>query len=248
MWHFCKQTFRARVILTGVVLPVVIAGPMIFAFHFHNQRTMIESCIAKAKAICLTADIAGSRHGCQFMVVANDSNLDLHFVGRESLNRRKLTDDGLADFHVIDRFERLVFYTYFVRARKSCLDCHGDPDKSKKLWANLNGSTGAVDELVGRAEGDVCGAYEVITPLSGGGKEIAWASVIAGTILLSGFGIYGIVLFTVMPHAVNQSGSSDNENEKMMTCSDSEIYDLRHPSNAEFALINDKEKNATVDN
>ncbi len=221
-----EGTCRSRIIFTGILLPVLVSGPMIFAFYLYSKRVTMDSYLAKAKAVCLTADSVNSCQGCEFMpTTAGDNSFDLTFADRRSLSHKQLGDNGLIDFYVVDRTKNLLLYTHFVKARKTCLDCHGDPRRSKKLWANQNSPKRLSGDLAGWAEGDVCGAYEVVAPLSDADKKVASASVIAALMLLAGINISTLGFYSVMSHAVNQRRKEENP-VKEAACSDSELYDF----------------------
>jgi hypothetical protein len=225
MNHHNAGVFRSRIIFTAIVLPVLIAGPMIFAFYLYSKRVMMDSHLAKAKAICLTADNAKSYHGCEFSgATAGDNSFDLTFTDRRSLSRREMDDNLLSNFHVFDRSENLLLYTHFVKARKTCLDCHGDPGKSKKVWASDDGPKELSNDLIGWSEGDICGAYKVSAELASTDKKAASASAIAALMLLAGTSIYSLAFCDAWNRRPGQGDKMKIDNEK--PCLDSEIFDL----------------------
>ncbi len=225
MEHRNTRTSSKRIIFTGIVLSVFVTLPMIFAFYLHSKRVMIESHLVKARAVCFAADSFNSTSLCQFMpAFASDNSFDLNFASRRSLSHKHLSNNDPIDFHAIDRSENLLLYTHFIQARKTCLDCHGDPGKSKKAWANLNSTKGLSGDLIGWSEGDVCGAYEFSASLSGGDKKVAFASAIAALMLLAGGSIYMLGFLAASSCGAIQSDQKENDDE--MACLDSEIFNF----------------------
>ena len=227
MLNHTDKAVRARIVFTGILLPIVVVGPMMIAFYLYEKNVTIQSHLDRAKAVCLTAESMPAGPGCEFTPIsATNKDFDLSFTGRRSFNQKHLDDAVVTDFYVIDDSENLLYYTAFIRARKTCLDCHGDPRASKKLWANEDQATAIPVELSGLKEGDVCGAYEIIAPLSRSGKHGASASLIAGTMLIAGISIYTIGFFAIVSYVFNQHGSKQEE----VICLDSEIFNFERPS------------------
>lgn len=231
MDHRNERTSRSRIILTGILLPVLVAGPVIFAFYLYARRVMIDSHLAKAKAVCLTADSfnfsnnSNSSVGCEFAdATSGDNSFDLTFTDRNSLSHMQLDDNVPIDFYEVDRSENLFLYMRFVKARKTCLDCHGDPRKSKKLWANQNDRKELPEGLIGWSEGNVCGAYKVVASLSDSDRKVVSASVIAALLLLAGMSIITLGFYGVMNGDVRQRSNEEKDDEK--GCLDSEIFDF----------------------
>jgi hypothetical protein len=229
MDHRNERTSRSRIIFTGILLPALVAGPMIFAFYLYARRVMIDSHLAKAKAVCLTADSFNSSDGCKFAdATSGDNSFDLTFTDRNSLNHMQLDDNVPLDFYEVDRSENLFLYMHFVKTRKTCLDCHGDPLKSKKLWANQNDRKELSGDLIGWSEGDVCGAYKVVASLSDSDRKVVSASVIAALLLLAGGSIITLGFCGVVNGDVRQRSNEErgNENDDENACLDSEIFDF----------------------
>ncbi|MBW8015182.1 MAG: DUF3365 domain-containing protein [Planctomycetes bacterium] len=231
MLHYNDRAVRARIIIAGILLPVIVVVPMIIAFYLHEKNTAIQSHLDKAKAVCLTAESFECDQGCEFKPVgANNKDFDLSFSDRRSFDQKYLSGDGPKDFYLIDDSKQLLCYTAFIRARKSCLDCHGDPFKSKKLWVGEDKSKAIPAHLSGFKEGDICGAYEVISPLWKDGTGASGATFIAGIMLLAGISIYSISFFAVVSYVLNQ----DADQQKEAICADWQIYDPG-PTNKELS-------------
>lgn len=222
-----KRNSHTTFFFISIVLLIIIAGPVVFAFYIYNTNVIVQACADKAGRVCLTAENAKPSRRCELIIAGNSEGFDPGFTGRKSFNTKKLTGNSPADFYIVDRSENLLMYTHFVKVRKTCLSCHGDPSKSKKLWVNLENSIGRAPELIGWAEGDICGAYEVTAPLAGSTS----ATAIAGTILISGFGIYAVALWAVAKYALRErrKSGSGSSSDKEITCLDSEIYDFDQP-------------------
>jgi hypothetical protein len=236
MLNHNDKAVRARIVFTGILLPIIVVGPMMLAFCLYEKKVTIRSHLDKAKAVCLTAESISGLPGCEFTpITTTNKDFELSFTDRKSFNQKYLNEAEVKDFYLIDDSQNLLCYTAFLRARKSCLDCHGDPRKSKKLWAQGDQAKTIPVELSGLKEGDICGAYEVIAPLSRGGKHGPSASLIAGTMLLAGISIYAIGFFAIVSYVVNQHGSKLED----VACLDSEIFDFEVPGG--------KRKNLTTD-
>jgi hypothetical protein len=233
MLNYSDRTLHARIIIAGILLPVIVVGPMIIAFYLYEKNTAIQSHLDKAKAVCLTAESISVDQGCEFIpAAASDKDFDLSFTGRRSFNQKQLTGDGAKDYYQIDHSRDLLFYTAFVRARKSCLGCHGDPRKSKKLWVQESKSKAMPPHLSGLEEGDAFGAYEVVAGLSKGQEQGIPAWLIAGIMLLAGMSIYSISFFAVVSYVINQH----RDQQKEAVSSDWQIYDLEQTSRERSAI------------
>jgi len=223
MVNYSDRSVRARIIVAGVLLPVIIICPMLIAFHLYFKDTAIQSHLDKAKAVCLTAKSLYPEQGCEFIpVTAVNKDFDLSFADRRLFDQNHLSGESLKDFYLFDDSKNLLCYTAFIRARKSCLDCHGDPGKSKKLWVENDTAKSVPVHLSGLNEGDIFGAYEVIIPFSKAGKKGIGGTFIAGIMLLAGISIYTISFFAVVSYVINQHGYQ----EKDASYPDWQIYDL----------------------
>jgi len=223
MVNYSDRALRARIIFSGLLLPVIVICPMLIAFHFYCRNTAIQSHLDKAKAICQTAKSVSSNQGCEFVQVRFDNkDFELNFAERKLFNPKHLDGNQAKDFYVVDDKDGLLFYTAFIRAQRSCISCHGDPSKSKKVWVEGSNVITVPDYLRGLKEGDILGAYEVIAPLSKAVKQSAGASIIAGVMLLAGISIYSISFFALVSYVLNQHRSQQKER----AIYERQIYDL----------------------
>lgn len=223
MINYSDRALRARIVFSGMLLPVIVICPMIIAFYFYGRNTAIQSHLDKAKAVCLTAKSISSEQGCEFKPVrSNNKDFELSFAERRLFDPKYLASDETKDFYVLDDTKGLLCYTAFIRARRSCLSCHGDPRKSKKLWVEMGETKTVPVGLTGFEEGDIFGAYEVIAQLSRAEKQSAGATFIAGIMLLAGISIYSISFFAIVSYVLNQHRGQQKEQNLY----DWQIYDL----------------------
>ena len=95
----------------------------------------------------------------------------------------------MEEYHLVDDQMNAVRYFRPVRLGEVCLNCHGDPANSQKLWGRDDGRDITGFRMDGKEVGDLHGAFEVIRPLDEADATIASNLTIAGviaTILLGG--------------------------------------------------------------
>jgi methyl-accepting chemotaxis protein len=76
------------------------------------------------------------------------------------------------EYTYIDDDKNEVRYFRPVILNKQCELCHGDPAKSQALWGNNRGTDILGYPMENKHEGDLHGAFEIITPLSTGLDEL----------------------------------------------------------------------------
>lgn len=222
MLDYHDRTIRFRIVFTGILLPVIVITPMICAFYLYDKNNNISSHLDKAKALCLTAENRTTQNQCEVSTQkVSNSFFDLSFANRQSLIRKQLNDNEPSHFYQLDKSRDVLRYTQFVRARKSCMTCHGDPERSKKLWAGKNNHDELPADFTGLKDGDICGAYQVTIPLYKN-SEHASAPLTAACILLAGFSIYTIAFFAVISYIINSHTTEPAEKHHTET----EIYDF----------------------
>ena len=155
-----------RIIISGILLPVVIAGPMMILFYLQEKSGPAES--------------------------------------------------------RLDNCRNVFCDTSFVRAGKSCLDCHGDPGKSKKLWVAGSNSETIPSRLKDLDEGDLGGKLEAAASNRKAELQVLPQWFIAGIILFGGICIYTICFFSVVIYLLKEH----RDRQKAAGCYDWQIYDL----------------------
>ncbi|VAW91916.1 Methyl-accepting chemotaxis sensor/transducer protein [hydrothermal vent metagenome] len=69
------------------------------------------------------------------------------------------------EYHVVDEKMNAIRYFRPVRLSESCMNCHGDPVNSEKIWGNTDGMDITGYKMDGKKVGDLHGAFEVIKSL-----------------------------------------------------------------------------------
>jgi len=77
-----------------------------------------------------------------------------------------------SEYTYIDNDKDEARYFRPVKLDKQCELCHGDPAKSQELWGNNRGMDILGYPMENKHEGDLHGAFEIITPLSTGFDEL----------------------------------------------------------------------------
>jgi methyl-accepting chemotaxis protein len=118
----------------------------------------------------------------------------------DTIERKALTyfqtNPAASEFIYIDNEKDEARYFRPVRLDKQCELCHGDPSNSLVLWGNSAGVDLLGYPMENKRQGDLHGAFEIITPLSTGfaklKKDIFWAIgiTIATLIIIGGVGYF----------------------------------------------------------
>lgn len=78
---------------------------------------------------------------------------------------KELEKEGASEKWVLDKENNSLRYFRAVTLSKNCLNCHGDPKKSKEIWGNDKGLDVTGARMEGWKEGEVHGAFEVVQSL-----------------------------------------------------------------------------------
>ncbi|WP_022664455.1 methyl-accepting chemotaxis protein [Desulfospira joergensenii] len=110
---------------------------------------------------------------------------------------KKIKQENLDEYYVIDPATNSVRYFLPVRLSKVCLVCHGDPAQSKTLWGRDDGKDPTGGTFENWKAGEIHGAFEVIQSLDASDAALAARVTRAGLIVLFGIGLAGIIFFTL---------------------------------------------------
>jgi methyl-accepting chemotaxis protein len=123
----------------------------------------------------------------------------------EAMALSLLEQQGLEEYHVIDRELNAVRYFRPIKLSENCLICHGDPQQAQGLWGRGDGT----DPTGGRMErwnaGEIHGSFEVIQSLQAANRQIGAtltkAAIMAffGLALLIGVTLVVIVMTVERP-------------------------------------------------
>ncbi len=73
----------------------------------------------------------------------------------------RLRDENLDEFFHIDRKTKMLQYYSTLRFEEGCLQCHGDPANSMRLWGNSKGLDPTGVKMEGKKVGHVVGAIKL---------------------------------------------------------------------------------------
>ncbi len=102
-------------------------------------------------------------------------------VEAEVLERFR-ADPGLEEDYVIDESMNAVRYFRPVRLGEVCLNCHGDPADSERIWGRTDGRDITGHRMENKSVGDLHGAFEVIRPLDETDAAISRSLLVAGVL------------------------------------------------------------------
>lgn len=78
---------------------------------------------------------------------------------------KKLQSEDLIEHYYIDTDRNEVKYYRAIRLSAECLNCHGDPRDSERIWGRDDGKDITGAKMEGWKEGEVHGAFELTMPL-----------------------------------------------------------------------------------
>ncbi len=93
-----------------------------------------------------------------------------------------------SEYHVIDEKMNAIRYFRPVRLSESCMNCHGDPANSERIWGNTDGMDITGFKMDGKKVGDLHGAFEVIKSLDRADAAFRGAlisGIIGGAIMIA---------------------------------------------------------------
>ena len=94
-----------------------------------------------------------------------------------------------SEYHVIDEKMNAIRYFRPVRLSESCMNCHGDPKNSARIWGNSDGMDITGFKMDGKKIGDLHGAFEVI-------KSLDRADAAFNNVLLKGI-IEAVIMISI---------------------------------------------------
>lgn len=109
------------------------------------------------------------------------------------------------EYQFIDWDKEEARYFRPVRLNKQCELCHGNPANSQELWGNNQGTDVLGYPMENKQEGDLHGAFEIITPLSEGFSELqndiwlAIAYTLISLLIIGGTGYYVMAHIIISP-------------------------------------------------
>jgi methyl-accepting chemotaxis protein len=80
--------------------------------------------------------------------------------------------DGVGEHYEIDPARNAIRYFRPIRLTAECLNCHGDPANSVRLWGNANGQDPTGGPMENWKVGEVHGAFEVVQSLDKADAQI----------------------------------------------------------------------------
>ena len=110
---------------------------------------------------------------------------------------KKIKQEDLDEYYVIDEHSNSVRYFLAVRLSKVCLNCHGDPALSKTVWGRDDGKDPTGGTLEDWKEGEIHGAFEVIQPLEPVETQLKSRVFKAGIIVVVGILLVALCFFLV---------------------------------------------------
>ncbi|TYT73375.1 methyl-accepting chemotaxis protein [Desulfobotulus mexicanus] len=102
---------------------------------------------------------------------------------------RKLAQENLSEYYLIDEEINAVRYFLPVRLSETCLYCHGDPALSFEYWGRKDGLDITGGPMEGWKKGEMHGAFEVIQFLNEADVEVRRNLVAAAFFALAGIGL-----------------------------------------------------------
>ncbi|MFN8362091.1 MAG: methyl-accepting chemotaxis protein [Candidatus Kapaibacterium sp.] len=107
-----------------------------------------------------------------------------------------LADGSVPESWAVDSKTNMVRYFRPVKLTEECLNCHGDPANSQKLWGNSEGKDVTGTKMENWKVGEVRGAFEVMMDMAPVDAEVRTVSlVIAG---MTGASSIFLVLFVIV--------------------------------------------------
>ena len=128
---------------------------------------------------------------------------------------------GAGNYHVIDKELNAIRYFRPVRLGKVCMNCHGDPANSQRIWGTDDGRDITGFKMDGKKVGDLHGAFEVIKSLDRADASFRSALIVGVTqgviaIVIGLFLVYWVINRLVMKpvsRALADIGNAESNND-----------------------------------
>ncbi|MCK4842026.1 MAG: methyl-accepting chemotaxis protein [Methylococcales bacterium] len=117
-------------------------------------------------------------------------------IEREALSFFQ-NNPGYSEYSYIDKEKNEVRYFRPVKLDKQCEICHGNPATSQQLWGNSNGTDILGYQMENKRQGDLHGAFEIITPLTNDFAELHKDIWLAAGFLMATLFIIGFTSFFI---------------------------------------------------
>jgi methyl-accepting chemotaxis protein len=113
------------------------------------------------------AQAKAEQGGFEFRPIREDPRDSDHQASPKEMRaiRHFRNNPDAREFSFVDEETNSVRYFRPVRLDKTCLNCHGDPERAQALWGRSDGKDITGHRMEGKSEGDLHGAFEVILPL-----------------------------------------------------------------------------------
>jgi methyl-accepting chemotaxis protein len=115
---------------------------------------------------------------------------------------RKLKDEGLEEYHEIDREMNAIRFFRPVKLTSECLLCHGDPSTSQELWGNDQGLDPTGARMEGWKEGEIHGAFEIVQSLDEGDAALMGIMFQGAVVLCVLLSISGVIFFVLLSRQI----------------------------------------------
>ena len=96
----------------------------------------------------------------------------------DSIEREALmyfqSNPSATDYSFVDEEKNEIRYFRPVKLDKQCELCHGNPNTSEEVWGNSQGTDILGYPMENKRQGDLHGAFEIITPISEGLAELQY--------------------------------------------------------------------------
>lgn len=126
----------------------------------------------------------------------------------ERVALQTLRDEGLSEYHIVDKDQNSVRYFRPVFLSESCMVCHGDPAQSQEVWGNDEGYDITGHKMENWAVGDMHGAFEVINSLDQADDMVVQGVTKAGIGALFALLISGVSTVFVVRLTMKKLGSA----------------------------------------
>jgi methyl-accepting chemotaxis protein len=112
-------------------------------------------------------------------------------------------EQGIPEYYEIDAAQNAIRYFRPIRLTEECLNCHGDPANSARLWGNGRGEDPTGGPMENWKVGEVHGAFEIIQSLDEADAQVAaslkkGAAVIIAVVLGAAVIFYLLIVRTVV--------------------------------------------------
>ncbi|MFH1135892.1 MAG: methyl-accepting chemotaxis protein [Pseudomonadota bacterium] len=122
----------------------------------------------------------------------------------EAVVLRKMTDEGLEEYSILDNDLNSVRSFRAVRLTEGCMLCHGKPETSQKIWGNDQGMDPFGGKMEAWAVGEIHGAFEIIQSLEPAQRQLRENLISGGLVAVLGLVVSAILFMLLVSVAVNR--------------------------------------------